>query len=485
MFLHSLINHSAQLFDIIWKSNSPSDAIASEYLRKKKYIGSNDRKFISATVFATLRAKLTSDLCIDNLKIQRTYEINEQNINILRITSILFISLRFPEKRKLIEIDSLMHHFQKILDDNNYSLLIETLSELLNISQYHGKSILDSFENTMLFLSSCHLNLTGNDKNSISLDDVHSLEALISMPTNLINKLSKNRSINYTIQVAEAMLFPAKVCLRVANTTFNVENTRLQLNSESIFSKPGNISPVCIILEKRSKITSHSLYTNGILEVQDEGSQIISYCLAPERNACVLDACAGSGGKTLHIASLQNDKGRIIASDVDLKKLHELNKRASRFGYKSIKTVLMKTFSNGKQEVPADFIEGFDYVLVDAPCSGSGTFRRNPKQKYTLTNSLLAKICENQIRILSYYSKFVKPGGIIVYATCSLFADENELIIEIFLRENPDFLPSPLAPILSKYKIKIAGLRADDFYLTLNPAIHETDGFFICRMQKS
>ena len=221
------------------------------------------------------------------------------------------------------------------------------------------------------------------------------------------------------------------------------------------------------------------LFKDGLLEVQDEGSQLISYILNPEKGDYILDACAGAGGKTLHIASIMNDTGRIIATDVESNKLKELNKRASRFGYKSIETVSFNNFENSSK------FGKFDKIIIDAPCSGMGTVRRSPMLKWRLTPEILLKHQKKQLEILNFYSKHLKPGGFLVYSTCSIMSSENHEVIKKFLSTNEDFFPEPIKPSIDLFNITGLNLGENDYQLQLLPSVHNCDGFFMAKLRKN
>lgn len=493
MNFSSIINHSAQLFEIVWNSNRTAETIVANFLRQKKYIGSNDRKFISEIVFASLRTKLTGDYCIDSIKHKTDFAfINQNQIRVLTVIlqSIGKLNPIADDKvnlnqKKLIDTDAICQYYKIDSSDDFLSFLISSFCNLLSIDESLFNDLLANIQDTLAelelsFFSNISLLSSGELRNI----DFSVLQAYSSMPEYLLKKFSENRDIIHSLNIAQSCKLPAKVCLRIASSDFNIDSIIAQFKTEGISSERGKLSPVCIVLEKRPNIINHPLYKNGIIELQDEGSQLIAYALDPDQNDSVLDACAGAGGKTLHIASLQNDKGNISASDIDLNKLKELMRRSHRFGYKSIKTILINKNSRAKLDFFSDTNNGFDCILVDAPCSGSGTFRRNPKQKYLLNPTLVKKLSDNQSRILAFYSQFVRPGGLLVYATCSLLKDENEDVVENFLKAHRDFLKDPLMPVFCKYGIELPGLIENDYCFTLDPFTHKTDGFFIARMKR-
>lgn len=251
--------------------------------------------------------------------------------------------------------------------------------------------------------------------------------------------------------------------------------------NQSYKCSEGNLSPASIIFHKRTLLMSTKEYKKGLFEVQDEGSQMISFAVAPESDWKILDACAGAGGKSLHLADLQNDKGQIIAADVIKGKLFALSKRMRRPGFQSI----VPHAWNSKNKPPNEMKKGsFDAVLVDAPCSGTGTIRRMPYHKWRLDENLLERLTKKQLSILKQYSSYVKPGGILVYATCSIMPQENDVIADKFLKSEPDFEPYPVKPALETYGIHIKGLEDDSNKFHLYPVYHGCDGFFAAKFKR-
>ncbi len=187
-------------------------------------------------------------------------------------------------------------------------------------------------------------------------------------------------------------------------------------------------------LERRRNVFVTDAFKKGLFEVQDASSQLVAPFLNLEPGMRVIDTCAGAGGKTLHIASLMKNKGKIIAMDIHDWKLAQLKKRAKRNGANNIE---MKVIDSSK--VIKRLKDTADRVLIDAPCSGIGVLKRNPDTKWKLQPEFIERIKNTQEEILESYSKLVKPGGKLVYATCSIFPSENEKQIEKFLNKNPDF----------------------------------------------
>lgn len=236
-------------------------------------------------------------------------------------------------------------------------------------------------------------------------------------------------------------------------------------------------SPVGIRMPNRMSISRHVLFTEGKIEVQDEGSQLLAFLVAPKRGMMVADFCAGAGGKTLAMGALMRNTGRLYAFDVSEKRLHNLGQRLKRSGLSNLQAQVISSETDPKLKR----LNGkFDRVLVDAPCSGLGTLRRNPDLKWRQTPEDVAELNIKQTNILERAARLTKAGGRLIYATCSLLRDENENIAEQFLAAHPDFKLVNAAEILAQQQIALD----TGPYLKLLPHLHNTDGFFAAVFEK-
>lgn len=226
----------------------------------------------------------------------------------------------------------------------------------------------------------------------------------------------------------------ARVALRVNTLKTDRNKLQKQLEKEGIVTLTEPDFPDALILEKRQNLFNRKEFVNGLFEIQDAGSQLIAPYLQPEPGMMVIDACAGGGGKTLHLAALMKNKGRIISMDVESRKLSELKKRAKRAGVTCIETKIIESI-----ETINALANSADRVLLDVPCSGLGVIKRNPDAKWKLTLEFIEKIKVLQQEILRDYSKMLKPGGLLVYSTCSLLPSENEKQVSTFLESTKEF----------------------------------------------
>lgn len=226
----------------------------------------------------------------------------------------------------------------------------------------------------------------------------------------------------------------ADVILRTNTLKLSKEKLKKILLESQIETEDLELAPDALLLTKRQNLAQHPLYVSGSFEIQDTSSQMVSQFLDPKPNQIVIDACAGAGGKSLHLAALMENKGTLVSMDVEAHKLTELSKRAKRGGIKIIHTSVIKDAYSLQK-----LYNSADKVLLDVPCTGLGVIRRNPDAKWKLTPKFLAEITQKQQQILKDYTLMAKVGGSIVYATCSILPTENENQIKLFLAQNTDF----------------------------------------------
>ena len=222
----------------------------------------------------------------------------------------------------------------------------------------------------------------------------------------------------------------AKVVLRVNTLKTSRQELQARLLEEKIATHATDQFPDALILEERQNVFTSDAFKDGLFEVQDAASQLIAPFMRIEPGMRVIDACAGAGGKTLHLAALMKNKGRIIAMDVEQWKLDELQKRARRAGVSNMETRFIESSKTVKR-----LNNTADRLLLDVPCSGLGVLKRNPDAKWKLSPEFIAKVKDLQQHILRDYCDMVKPGGYLVYSTCSIFSSENEKQVQSFLQD--------------------------------------------------
>ena len=268
----------------------------------------------------------------------------------------------------------------------------------------------------------------------------------------------------------DAALDPAPLDLRVNLLRGTREDAQAALLAEGLEATPTPLSPWGLRIDGRRAVTSGPAFQSGLVEIQDEGSQIVAALVGATPDMRVVDWCAGAGGKTLALAMLMRNRGQLVACDVSAPRLEGATRRLRRAGVSNTERHLVAPGDKWAKRRAGTF----DRVLVDAPCTGTGTWRRNPDARLRLRELDLQELCPKQAGILDDAAKLVRTGGRLVYATCSLLLEENEAQVDAFLSRQPGFrvvpvdqawtLPSP---------VPCAGP-----YLSLTPLRHGTDGFF-------
>jgi 16S rRNA (cytosine967-C5)-methyltransferase len=274
--------------------------------------------------------------------------------------------------------------------------------------------------------------------------------------------------------------------LRVNTQLAKREAVQKELQAAGIKSVPTPYSPWGLRIEGKPALNKLDAFTRGAIEVQDEGSQLLALLLEAKRGEMVVDFCAGAGGKTLAIGAAMRSTGRLYAFDTSAHRLDALKPRLARSGLSNVHPAAI---AHERDERIKRLAGKMDRVLVDAPCSGLGTLRRNPDLKWRQTLQAVEEMTVKQAAILASAARLLKPGGRLVYATCSILSQENEAIAEAFTAAHPEFEPLDAGSILAHLQVPGAaslcsggdsGMR----YLRLWPHLHQTDGFFAAIWQK-
>ena len=297
------------------------------------------------------------------------------------------------------------------------------------------------------------------------------------VPEWLWQRLVLEHGRDEAMHIAEGLLNGAPLDLRVNLARMARDDARRELAADGLEAAATPYSPAGLRLEGKPAINRHPLFKAGVVEVQDEGSQLLAWLLAPRRGEMIADYCAGAGGKTLALAMLMRGSGRIYAMDVSAKRLAALAPRAARAGISNVHSIAL----SGDNDARAKRLAGkLDRVLVDAPCSGFGTLRRNPDLKWRHGAAAIEELAHKQQRILAAAARLLKPGGRLVYATCSILQDENGAIVDAFQTAHPEFRPLSCASLLAAQRIELdTGER-----LRLSPHQHGTDGFFAAAFER-
>ncbi|MFK3736147.1 RsmB/NOP family class I SAM-dependent RNA methyltransferase [Massilia sp. TN1-12] len=298
-----------------------------------------------------------------------------------------------------------------------------------------------------------------------------------NLPDWLYEKFVAQYGEEETQQLAAVLNTPAPLDLRVNSLKADREKVIAELATAPIVAEPTPYAPLGLRVRKKPQLQNLPLFKEGAIEVQDEGSQVLAQLLGARRGEMVVDFCAGAGGKTLAIGAIMRNSGRLYAFDVSEKRLAKLKPRMARSGLSNVHPVVIAHERDAKVKRLAGKI---DRVLVDAPCSGMGTLRRNPDVKWRQQEGAIAEMTEKQASILDGAARLVKFGGRLVYATCSLLDEENDAIVQGFLATHPDFELVPVSKVLAEQRIP---LEMGDT-LKMLPHKHGTDGFFAAVLER-
>ncbi len=277
--------------------------------------------------------------------------------------------------------------------------------------------------------------------------------------------------------LVERMNGGAPLDLRVNSLTDKRVDVQHELQLAGIKAENTPFSPWGLRIDGKPALSQLDAFARGAIEVQDEGSQLLALLLDAKRGEMVVDFCAGAGGKTLAIGAAMRSTGRLYALDVSAHRLESLKPRLAR---SKLSNVHPSAIAHERDDRVKRLSGKIDRVLVDAPCSGLGTLRRNPDLKWRQSPKAVQELTEKQTSILASAARLVKSGGRLVYATCSVLPEENEAIAQAFSAAHPNFLPLSVAETLTELKvINAASLcTTDGMYLRLWPHLHATDGFF-------
>lgn len=403
-------------------SQRPADAVASDFFRSRRFIGSGDRRAVSEHVWNVLRRYRR--LC---------WWIRRAGAE--------------PGSRLLLGASLLTDGWRLSGLDQGFS------------GGRFGPSALTASERMTLERIEGH-----------TLDHPEMPEAVqLELPDWIVPHLNARFGAALRAEAA-ALLAPAPLDLRVNTLRASRDEARAALAAEGIEAAPTPLSPWGLRVPVRRPVTTGAAFRAGLVEIQDEGSQLVALLADARPGLRVADLCAGAGGKTLALAMCMANRGYLLACDVSQARLEAAVRRLRRAGVSNVERHVL---------APGDKLVkrragSFDRVLVDAPCTGTGTWRRNPDARLRLTEGDLTELREKQSAILDAAARLVRSGGRLVYATCSLLPEENEIQVSAFLARHPDFfLRPPAAPL--PY---VGG------FLMLSPLRHGTDGFFAAILER-
>ena len=415
-FTPALFHHAQTLLSELLRSSFPADLVVSRYFRQHRELGHGDRAFVAETVFSVLRRKRS-------LSARCAGELTSRRLLLAALACLHGMNRR--------ELDV-------VLSEAERHWLAQ--AKAVQVSELPAAVRLD-------------------------------------LPDWLHELLAARFAEDEVAELAAAMSQPAPLDLRVNPLKAARPEVLARLQADGLAAEPCPYSPLGIRLASKPALSRHPLFIDGSIEVQDEGSQLLGFLLQPRRGEMVADFCAGAGGKTLLLGALMRSQGRLYAFDVDPRRLARMKPRLARSGLSNVHPARIESERDLKIKRLASKL---DRVLVDAPCSGLGTLRRNPDLKWRQTPASVAELSVKQAAILAAAAGLVKKGGRLVYATCSLLDAENEVIIDDFLAQHPEFVVCSAEEILARQEISIACGEQ----LRLFPHRHATDAFYAVAMER-
>ena len=419
-FTPTLFKHTEALLSELLRSTFPADLVVSRYFRQHRELGHSERGFVAETVYSVLRHK------------------------------------RSLSARCLADVTS-------------RRLLLATLACLQGLNRRELDAVLNEVEGKWLAQAK-----------AIRLEDLPPAVRL-DLPDWLYAALSAQFDVPQLEALAAGLNQTAPLDLRVNPLKTSRDDVLARFKTDGLAAEPCRYSPLGIRLVGKPSISRHPLCLDGSFEVQDEGSQLLGFLLQPKRGEMVADFCAGAGGKTLLLGALMRSQGRLYAFDVAEKRLAKLKPRLARSGLSNVYPARIESENDIKIKRLAGKL---DRVLVDAPCSGLGTLRRNPDLKWRQSPESVAELSIKQAAILHAASGLVKKGGRLVYATCSLLEAENEAIMSPFLAAHAEFVSLSAAEVLRKQEIEIDFEQEGGERLRLLPHRHGSDGFFAAVLER-
>jgi 16S rRNA (cytosine967-C5)-methyltransferase len=414
-----------ELLDKIQNSRIPMDGTCGDYFRVRRYIGAKDRAFVAETIYEIVRHTARLGWWLDQVKAEDT------------------------PRNRVITFMALVQHtefkrFKDLFDGSNHAPEELTDSERGLIENLSGKDLMDK-----------------------SMPPAIRAEC----PALYQDKLEAYFGDDFEAEMA-AMLKRATLDLRVNTYLAPLEKAMAFLEADGVKTAKTNYSPVGLRCDNKAYLSRTKAFGKGWIEIQDEGSQLIAMQCNAQPGMQVLDFCAGAGGKTLALAAAMQKKGRIVAMDNDERRLMKGRDRYRKAGLADI--IEVRGLEDEKNRKWLRRQKGtFDIVLLDVPCTGTGTWRRNPDMRWRTYGPNLEELTTIQAEILDRAAPCVKDGGRLVYATCSLLPDENEAQIEAFMKRNDGFEILP-----------IENAALGNPFMRLTPHRHSTDGFFAAVLVK-
>jgi 16S rRNA (cytosine967-C5)-methyltransferase len=433
---------SIELLHAIHAGTSPADRVSASYFRTRRYIGGQDRRAILDHVYAVLRHRAALGWKLDRAR----GDVKLPDIERARIIARMALVEGWSADR-----------IAGAFDGGQYRPATLDLAEKRIAKALEGQKLEDH----------------------AAPDWVR-----FEYPEWVGEKLKRAFGKDFEKEMRAAMDVAA-TDIRVNTLKGTREAAIRALRQADVEAKRTALSPWGLRVAGRPPLAGMDIFKNGLIEIQDEGSQLVALMVNPRPGERVVDFCAGAGGKTLALAAMMENKGKLVATDV-LK--GRIERSATRLRRAGVNNVERRDLSSERDPWVKRHAGGFDKVLIDAPCSGAGTWRRNPDAKWRLKPSDLAELVDLQRRILESAARLVRGGGRLVYATCSLFQEENADQVRAFLAAHPDFALVPAPQAWAEAQAALGGeapCPVDGDTLILTPGRHGTDGFFVAVMEKT
>ena len=425
------------------KEEAYSNIALDETIKENRHkLDDRDIGFISELVYGVTSWKLTIDEIVKMYSNIRLKKISPWILNILRLGIYQTVFLDKVPKSAAV-------------------------NECVNLAKRYGHKSSSNFVNAIL------RKVEKKDfETFFEIEDpIERISKTTSMPIWIIQELLKENPIEKVEEICKASNIKPKVSIRVNTLKTTKQELEKKLEENDIPFQEGSLEDF-LILEKTKNIESLDLFKNGYFTIQDEGAGLIAKIVDQKPNEMVLDACSSPGGKTTYMAELMGNKGKIVAWDLHPHRVKLVEENAKRLGITIIETKC-ENASIYKEE----YKEKFDKILLDVPCLGIGVLKRKPDIKWKRKPEDMEEITEIQQKILETCSKYLKPQGELVYATCSIFSEENDKIIEKFLKNHKDFeyaiinIQNPMIPTQNLQKIQLYQGK-------------ENDGFFMCKLRR-
>jgi 16S rRNA (cytosine967-C5)-methyltransferase len=434
------LNAVLEIFEKLDQSRIPMDGTVGDYMRFRRYIGSKDRAEIAERAYSMTRSRARLGWWLEKMSAPDT-----------------------PRNRMIAHM--MLQHgcdlpkLHTLFDGGKFSAAPLTEEEIELAKSLEGKLL---------------------DTNAMP-DNIR-----VECPPQFEASLRTVYGQNFMEEMA-AMLSAAPLDLRVNLLALEREQAKASLEKDNVLTDEAPLCPWTLRARDKAFLSNTKAFTKGHVEIQDEGSQLIAYLCDAKPGGQVLDFCAGAGGKTLAIVNAmaldKRPKGRIVAMDIDAGRLDKARPRFRRAHAHDIIEIRPLSDEKSRKWLKRQK-QTFDVVLTDVPCSGTGTWRRNPDMRWRQYGPSLEEMLKTQGEILDKVAQAVKPGGRLVYATCSLLPEENEHQIERFLKDHPEFSIWPIADAWPKSAPYPAPDLGDPF-MRLSPLRHNTDGFFAAILRRN